>query len=303
MPKTFLDFTKTGYLSAANFIGYQGNQEFSISLDSLAAAVYSYIERSKIQTPILYRFDPVSTITIPNLNNFNKTYGIYLSSSVQDLDLTLGSELITLTQAGSCYDLTTASLVLSTDKSTLCPGDWITINNTALSSITTVFFEQTGSAVVTVEDRPTPCGLGENGLMVCFRNIGLNILIRTTNWAANSLLEQADDVFDIIIPSVGSGLSGQESDDCKQFRAKMEKLRDDLHSAHNDLYNHNGFEDWITKFTKFHDLHTDLLQESLEIEENPCGGVATSEMFGSDQELLDAFRATLNERDRLTRGD
>jgi hypothetical protein len=311
MPKTFLDFAKTGYLSAANFIGYQGNQEFSISFESLAAVVYNYIEQLKIKTPILYRFQPTSSILI---NNLNKTYGIYLSSSVQELDLQLGEEWMTLTKAGNCYDLTTSSLVLSTDKSTLCLGDWITIKNTALSSTTTLFFQQTGSAVLTVEEgEGPPSGLANNKIVEALRDPKVNLekIADRIKELAKELTDIMRENIDFMLPPLASGYNSEnpteeEIKQCDQWNTRLNRIFDSgVHWANLNL-SMSEYPENVLSFAKTFIENYEVVEREMNTYvggEDPCGIPVGGDGYNTDlTEIKEELRKYADGVDQNNRG-
>jgi len=306
--QSFLEFTKTGNLSGARIIGYKDNKEISFSFDSLASAVYSYILQKSIEPPVMYRFDPETHATISNPNITN---GFYLSSSVQQLDLYFNNAWMTLTKTGSCYDIEVDSSTLSANNTKLCPGGWIYIKNTALSSTKTLYFQQTGSAVITLEPTTVigeePKGLYPNKIQSLLRDIQLNILIRSLNWAAEKLKDQICDGAAAIIPATPSNISPSSA--CEKYRIKWLSFCTDATAAYNSLFNHTGFEDWMQKHSILHDLHTAFIKALFNTNTNPCGGVVPlitmqEAMNLSDsamQEYRDLVNQWLNQRDDLTK--
>lgn len=244
MPKTFLDFTNTGYLSSANFIGYQDNQEFSINFKTLAAAVSNYIEDKKAEMPMIYRFQPTSSVVI---SDTSKTYGMYLSSSVQELDIKLNGEWITLTKAGSGYDVSTNSLILSTDRHTVYPQQAVNVINTALSTSQTIYFYQTGSSIFNIikdkikeeffdYDVPTGEELLAAGIEAQILKVRAERRQFRAQQKANELLEMMKELsqqirakMDDRFPPLASGYydedaTQEEKDSCERYRATLERV-------------------------------------------------------------------------------
>ena len=109
-------------------------------------------------------------------------------------------------------------------------GDWIYIWNNELSSYNTLYFQNTGSSIITVEEgnpeEPNGIEVSDYQNIIDMKEFAESVNA-TTEFIINSV-EDFNELITLQLFSVGSGLTGTAAIACQQYRRSLFQQKDEF---------------------------------------------------------------------------